>query len=355
MKCLLAMKGYRGALTDPEDDNTTQAQGIMGMCVEDCHLTVVESADNAMEAWNALAALYQQQSSANVLRLKREMANLEKKREESITEFMSRVSNLREQIQTATGNAIQDADVICAILSALPSRYNMIKTVIETMPNLPSLSDVTAKLLMVEADQTKGNDIVNFNQSRPFGGARPQVYVPPHRRPGNSFKGRSDNQRSSWSKNKTSGARETRECYYCGKRGHLKRDCRKMKADNARQEGNTGGPTVVALFNKMTTTSDDNDYSQIDNDDAYTKGDYSDTRNGIKYYELIGEDNRRYTGKYPSYMIPVESLTTTRRTLSTHGSSIQVLAITSRATNTSFTTTAPCSRSIQSRTETTSP
>jgi hypothetical protein len=199
MKGLLAMKGYRGALTDPEDNNTVQAQGIMLMCVEDCHLTVVESADNAMEAWNALAALYQQQSSANVLRLKREMANLEKMREESITEFISRVSALREQIGTATGNAIQDADVICAILSALPSRYNTIKTIIETMPNLPSLSDVTAKLLMVEADQTKGNDIIYFSHTA------------------------------------TSDMRSKVVCWYCGEMGHMKKDCPvKEKADKVR-------------------------------------------------------------------------------------------------------------------------
>jgi transposase InsO family protein len=62
-----------------------------------------------------------------------------------------------------------------------------------------------------------------------------------------------------------------------------------MKADNTRQEGNTGGPTVVALFNKMTTTSDDNDFSHINNKDA-NQDDYNKT------------DNRRYTGKYPSYM-----------------------------------------------------
>lgn len=131
MKGLLAMKGYKTALTDPEDDNTAQAQGIMLMCVEDCHLTLVESADNAKKAWDALAALYQQQSSANVLRLRREMATLDKRRNESITESMSRVSNLREQIETATGAAMLDSDVICAMLSALPSR--------PSTPSRPSL------------------------------------------------------------------------------------------------------------------------------------------------------------------------------------------------------------------------
>ena len=49
------------------------------MFVQDCHLTIVTSAEHAQDAWDAVANLYQQQSSANILRLKREFANLEKK------------------------------------------------------------------------------------------------------------------------------------------------------------------------------------------------------------------------------------------------------------------------------------
>jgi hypothetical protein len=265
----------------------------------------VENAANTLEAWNALAALYQQRSSANVLRLKREMATLEKKRDESITKFMSRVSNLREQIQTATGNDVPDADVICAVLSALPSRYSMLKTVIETMAALPSLADVTAKLLMVEAEQTKGNDYANYNntyQPRPFGGARPQVYVPPHRRQANRFRGRSDNnQRPNWRKNRVNGTRETRTCFYCNKPGHIKEDCRKLKADNARRDGNTGVPAVIALFNKVITTTGSN-ATNTEDTTGYTENDIMESYSSTTDYELLGADNRRYTGQYPNSM-----------------------------------------------------
>jgi hypothetical protein len=60
IKGLLATKGYLTALTEPDDDNTVQAKGLIMMCVQDCHLTLVEKADNAQAAWQALAALYQQ-------------------------------------------------------------------------------------------------------------------------------------------------------------------------------------------------------------------------------------------------------------------------------------------------------
>lgn len=265
MKGLLAMKGYLTAITDPIDPNTVQAKGLIMMCVQECHLTLVENAANAQAAWQALADLYQQQSSANILRLKREFANLEKKRDENITEFLSRTSDLREQIQAATNNPMPESDVIVAVLNALPSRFSMIKTVIEAMPALPTLTEVTAKLLLVEADKSRGNESAHFNnsnQTRPFGGARPRIYVPPHRRNNNRFGSSSSNNTSGNRSSPSSGTRETRKCYYCDKPGHLKKDCRKLKADTARPNSNGSNttPAVVAL-SALTTQTEEDDYT----------------------------------------------------------------------------------------------
>jgi hypothetical protein len=63
MKGLLATKGFQAALTDPAPTaNSAQAKGFIMMCVQDCHLTLVENSPNARAAWQALANLYQQQS-----------------------------------------------------------------------------------------------------------------------------------------------------------------------------------------------------------------------------------------------------------------------------------------------------
>ena len=263
IKGLLATKGWLAALTDPADGNTVQAKGLITMCVQDCHLTLVENAANAQAAWQALANLYQQQSSANILRLKREFANLEKKREENVTEFMARVSDLSEQIQAATGNPVPETDIIVAVLSALPSQFSMIKTVIESMPVLPTLAEVQAKLLLVEADRSRGNESANYhssNQPRPFGGEQPRVYVPPHKR-NNRFGGNNSNYNRT---NYNTGNRETRKCYYCGKLGHLKKDCRKLKEDNLRRSNRSSNhttttPAVVALSALTTQAEEDSD------------------------------------------------------------------------------------------------
>lgn len=234
---LLATKECLNAVENAEDPQSAMAKGLIIMSVQDCHLTTVARADSAMEAWNALRHLYQQQSTANVIRLKREFAMLEKKRDESITGFLSRVSDLREQIEAATEVDMSETDVISTVLNALPSRFNVIKTVIESAAELPSLSDVTAKLLLVESDRSHGSESAYYNSSgppKPFGGSRPKVYVPPHKR-NNNYKGGGNNDK------------ETRECYYCRKKGHLKADCHKRKADMKREGGGDNARAVVAL------------------------------------------------------------------------------------------------------------
>lgn len=267
VESLLATKGCQAALTDPADPNSAMAKGLIGLCVQDCHLSLVSRAQSAQAAWQSLANLYQQQSSANILRLKRDFANLEKKRDETITEFVARVTDLREQIQAATGNPMQDADVIVVLLSGLPTRYAMIKTVIEAAPALPTLAEVQAKLLNVEADKTRGNESAHFNsssssQTRPFGGALPRVYVPPHKRNSRyGGMGMSSSSSSFGRRSYTPGTRESRLCFYCNKPGHLKKDCRKLKADNMRSKGKNSSsntPTVVAL--SAITTEADEDY-----------------------------------------------------------------------------------------------
>lgn len=259
MQGLLATKECDKALTTAEDEKSAMAKGLIMMCVQDCHLTTVANATDAKAAWEALKTLYQQRSTANLLRLKREFANLEKRKEENITEFLSRVSDLREQIDAASASdsKMSDTDVISAILNGLPSRFNVIKTVIESATTLPSLSDITAKLLLVESDRSRGSESAYYNSSgpsKPFNGSRPKVYVPPHKRNNGNYNGRSGgnyNGRGGGNYNGRSsgnnGDNYDRECYYCHKKGHLKADCRKRKADLSRRETNDNTRAVVAL------------------------------------------------------------------------------------------------------------
>jgi hypothetical protein len=64
------------------------------------------------------------------------------------------------------------------------------------VPALPTLAELTAKLLMVEANQPRGNDKAFYT-----------------------------------SINKSTYSEEQPTCYYCKRKGHIMRDCYKFKAD----------------------------------------------------------------------------------------------------------------------------
>ena len=71
MKALLAVKDCIDALANAESANSSKAAAFMIMCVEDQHLQTLEMADSAKTAWEALEALYQQTSTANLVQLKK--------------------------------------------------------------------------------------------------------------------------------------------------------------------------------------------------------------------------------------------------------------------------------------------
>jgi transposase InsO family protein len=259
MKGVLASKGYHTAIENDDDDNSIKALGIISLCVHEYHLPIIESAETAHEAWQALENLYHQRSTANLIKLKREMASLEKKRDESVTQYFMRARTIADQMRAA-GYQSTDDDILQAILSGLPSKFSMMKTVIEAADELPSLEDAMGKLLLAENDKSRSSESAYMGAGgrQPFGGAKPKVYVPPHQhRPFHREYNRSNNQGSGNSSNRPEG----RNCYYCGKRGHLKKDCRKRKADMERRgDGGNYGHRPRAVV-ALTATELETDYT----------------------------------------------------------------------------------------------
>jgi hypothetical protein len=225
MKGVLDSKGLGAALVNADDPNSDKAKGILTMCVMDQHLSTIEASPTARAAWDALAALYQQRSAASVLTLRREFNALEKKSNESISHYIARARSLADQL-AAAGQPPADADLALVVLGGLPTSYNIVKTVIENATELPSLADIQAKLMLTEKSVIRPNsDTAYFGNQRPprLGSRWPQP------RPFNLG-----------NKSESGNAPESRECFYCKKKGHIKKDCRKYKADMSKNRPDRG-------------------------------------------------------------------------------------------------------------------
>ena len=223
MKGVLQAKGYESALTGEEDPNSSKAMGLMMMCVQDHLLLTIEKCANAKQVWTALEHLYRQSSTANVLKLKRDLSTLDKRPKETVSQYVARAREIGDQLNAA-GSKVDDDDLALAILAGLPDEYDMIKTVIEGAEELPTIENMMAKLLLVEkrTPSREGKEeekaYIGFNKTtRPRYGNLD--------RPANKRHGGSDS-KSSFGK-----MRENRTCYACGRKGHLQKDCWQRKAE----------------------------------------------------------------------------------------------------------------------------
>lgn len=229
MRFLLISKGLWSAVQDnervnPETDQ--KALALIGLYVKEHHLPLLKRCSTAREAWQQLAAVYQAKSNARKLQLKKELAQLKMSPEEPLTKFAARGNDIQDQLRAA-GHEISDQEVAWAVLAGLPTDYDMMVTVLTATETDMSLENILPKLLQVEQQQ---------KFERPDEKA---LYIKSH----GGF-GRRSNGNNSGGQHNASGSgqhrADSRACFYCGKAGHIKKDCRKRMQDAA-QHFNGGG------------------------------------------------------------------------------------------------------------------
>jgi len=190
------------------------ALATIPMSVKPVHLNTVTSVDTAKEAWDALKVIFEARDNAQLLRLMDELSSLKKGDDESIIKFASRAKMIRDEL-AMLGNPVDDNTLALRVLSGLPSEYGMLRTVFKNNDVKLVMSDVTAKLLPFEQWNIAGGS------SKPAGGVRSQAFTVAA--PKKPFDKRSF------------------VCYYCDKKGHMKRDCYDRKADEANGKNKPGG------------------------------------------------------------------------------------------------------------------
>ena len=70
----MEVKDLWTAVTTADSDNTRKALAYMRLCVSDQHLPLIRHCMTAKEAWEILQGLFQQQTVARKLQLRRELA-----------------------------------------------------------------------------------------------------------------------------------------------------------------------------------------------------------------------------------------------------------------------------------------
>ena len=214
MKALLVSKGLWTAVTvdtePPADVEKALAQVILH--VKDHHLVTLNNCSTAKMAWELLKNTYEAKTNARKLLLRKEFIQL-KMGAETLTHYVGRAKDMRTQLQAA-GQAVTEQELAIQVLAGLPPAYSMITTVLTASDTALSVDGMMPKLLQAE------------QMILPEHGNEAALAAKPSN--GNSSNGNSSNGRQRQSQ---------RNCYYCGKSGHIKRDCKKLQQDRAAQHG----------------------------------------------------------------------------------------------------------------------
>jgi len=182
------------------------ALATIQMSVKQVHLHSVTAVSTAKDAWEAIKDIFEARDNARLLQLMHELSNFKKNGDESIIKYTSRAKGLRQEL-AMLGNHADENTLVLQILSGIPAEYDMIKTVLENMDGKRNLADVSAKLLTVEQRASRGLSLSST-------GVKSQAFA-------------ASVTKKPWDKKSVL-------CYYCERKGHMKRDCLKKQAEDAK-------------------------------------------------------------------------------------------------------------------------
>jgi hypothetical protein len=243
MRSLLTMKKLWSAVTSDTIDEEKDAMALALITLHVAkHLKIsVGKCATAKAAWQALKTKYEAQATARKLQLRIQLNTIKMGPSEPLTVYQSRALDLKAQLEAA-GDSITDQEVAVPFLAGLPSAYNMMRTVIMGSDTALTIDQMLPKLLAVEQEALREQPRRSSEAALAATPGRSAPGGPP--RYGGSLRPNSSSAPSN----------RDRQCFYCGRRGHIERFCRDKQRDQTRprsqrpqQQGRSAGPQYVAL------------------------------------------------------------------------------------------------------------
>lgn len=224
MQAFLMVKGLWDAVTGTSSDATADGKALAQIIlhVKDHHLSTLMGSTTAKSAWEKLKAVYEAKTNARKLLLRRTLTQLRMGATEPLSIYAARAKDIQTQLRSA-GDDVRDQEVAMQFLAGLPPAYGMISTVLTAGEQDLKIDTMLPKLMQVEQlaqpPEHRSEAALFAKPGSGFGRDRGTG-----RRGGNSHPGKE--QRS-----------DSRTCFYCGRKGHIKRECYKMKRDQASKGG----------------------------------------------------------------------------------------------------------------------
>lgn len=192
-----------------KDDTRTQkleeALTTIGLTVDSSQYQYIQECTNGAEAWKALADIYEKNSRANRIALKRQFYGFNHDAEAPICTYISGIMSLAGRLK-AIGVKLEDIDIVDVLIFNLDESWSSIAASLCTAgDDINSLSVVTNALIDEEGRRGGPPSFDSATGDTAMLARRTRGRIP-------------------WSEEGKKGRNQV-TCYNCGKPGHISRDC----------------------------------------------------------------------------------------------------------------------------------
>lgn len=240
VELLLALKDLDDHLesTRPTDDDElsawkkkdAKARAVIGLSISDEHLDHVRDTENAAEMWKAICDVFQRKTLLNRINARRAFYTAKMRDDEKMLHFINRVRHLASDLKSMDV-VVEEEDIAMAILCGLPDRFEHLIVAIDT-----TIGDRKLDLEFVKSRLLQEEQRMNDRAKEESGSDTALVGA--------------------------QSRKKSMVCYYCGKKGHIQRNCFKRQRDEASKEQSAAANPAVQtnLGNEKRGCDSDSDF-----------------------------------------------------------------------------------------------
>ncbi|XP_074276929.1 uncharacterized protein LOC141600588 [Silene latifolia] len=134
--------------------DATVLQWIYATILTDLLHTVVEDDSTAMECWNRIRDLFQDNQHSRAVTLEQEFSHTVMADFASVSAYCQRLKNLADQLKNV-GSPVSDTRLVLQLVSGLTNAYHSVGTIIRQASPLPPFSQARSMLTLEEAGIAK--------------------------------------------------------------------------------------------------------------------------------------------------------------------------------------------------------
>jgi len=198
---------------DKWDAKADEGLTAIGLTVDSDQYQYIQDAKNGPEAWTALSKIYEKNSRANRVALKRQFYGFTHDDTKPIQEYISGILELATRLK-AIGVKLEDNDIMDVLLFNLDNSWsNIAASLCATVDDLGTVSDITGALLDEEG-RRGGPNSEQTDDTALHAEEKSRRVCSNCQKSGHLTK-------DCWAK----GGQGKKKCYNCQKEGHLSFNC----------------------------------------------------------------------------------------------------------------------------------